>query len=226
MGTVCSRSGKQERQNVQQVQSRTRDISTTANPLGQQQQQQRGSFNTTATEQWDDSKAPRRAARDITLAQRREKNNTATNAQGQKQQRKPRCLRPATLPGPDGDNVPVPDSYSAIQFNDSGSMPVIAAPMLVRIDGGDSSLSSGTDSCGRIRPLDLTKYALVHIPNAVYPPSSRQQSEYGVGGSSQQTSYASRPSIPSAHETFVPLSMPDFEKFKADCQKAENEELI
>ena len=116
--------------------------------------------------------------------------------------RTPRRLRPTSLPGPNGENVAVPEDYTPVVDDGSNSMPIIASPLVVRIDGGDSSLSSGMDESGRLRPLDKRKYALVHIPNAMYP--------YELHVSPATSGSTTRPmEVP--QEMFVPMTMPSYE---------------
>ena len=137
-----------------------------------------------------------------------------------------RAPRPLFLPGAGGVDVSVPQSFNPYVLpgaETNGLLPMIAAPILVRIDGGDpeSSLSGGLDGLGRLRPLDRKKFALFHIPSAVYPAAAHLKVRQQVPTSAQLT----EPSI--AHidhpffQRFVPLSMPSF-----DMSLCEGEEPI
>ena len=59
--------------------------------------------------------------------------------------------------------------------------PIIAAPIMIRIDGDGDDVDEPFDEKGRLRPFDYEHFALVHIPSAVYPTSA------AVSSSSQLT---------------------------------------
>ena len=125
-----------------------------------------------------------------------------------------RAPRPAFLPDKDGMDVPIPQFSNPFLLpgatsGPGDSCPMIAAPVLIRIDGGDpdSSLSDGLDEIGRLRPLDTTKFALFHIPSAVYPSSSNCGPPNRAPGSSYEATSAVV-CDESSQQPFVPLSMP------------------
>ena len=89
-----------------------------------------------------------------------------------------RAHRPASLPAADGGVYEVPDgtnpflptatSARAAQFE---SHPIVAAPILLRIDGlgpSDDVPTDHYDEHMRLRPLDPSQYVLFHIPHATY----------------------------------------------------------
>ena len=139
-----------------------------------------------------------------------------------------RAPRPAFLPGAGGVDVAVPQDRNPFLLpgsEASGMLPMIAAPILVRIDGGnpDSSLSGGLDSAGRLVPLDRTKFALFHIPSAIYPHPAMAVSDatsqpyetdethsHRLLSNPEFTRHLDVETSGRAAEFFVPLSMPAF----------------
>ena len=128
-----------------------------------------------------------------------------------------RAPRPTLLPGPGGVDVRVPQSHNPFVLpgaEASGFVPMISSPILLRIDGGnpDSSLSGGIDHMGRLLPLDHTKYALFHIPSAVYPACARSSAAADnplVADNSRNSQVGAQDSEQPQH-VFVPMSMPNF----------------
>ena len=89
-----------------------------------------------------------------------------------------RAHRPASLPAADGGVYEVPygtnpflptaTSARPAQFE---SHPIVAAPILLRIDGlgpSDDVPTDHYDEHMRLRPLDPSQYVLFHIPHATY----------------------------------------------------------
>ena len=113
-----------------------------------------------------------------------------------------RAHRPASLPAADGGVYEVPDgtnpflptatSARAAQFE---SHPIVAAPILLRIDGlgpSDDVPTDHYDEHMRLRPLDPSQYVLFHIPHATYTTAE---------------SLGSQPNVHSAAMSFTALSM-------------------
>ena len=76
------------------------------------------------------------------------------------------------LPDQDGTCRPVEADVNPF-MHEHGTVSLgtmVAAPIMVCIDGGgDEAEGAGTDSSGRLMPLDRERYSLMHIPSGIYP---------------------------------------------------------
>ena len=179
--------------------------------------------------------SPARAAKSSSTLRDEDPLQTSAISDTSNQHFSVRAPRPIFLPGANGVDFEIPQTRNPFLrpgAEESGNLPMIAAPILVRIDGGnpDSSLSGGLDSCGRLVPLDRTKFALFHIPSAVYPLECARQAERH---DNPLTSDAQQPQPLHNHRSdesdfwsvqkqpFVPLSLP---AFSAECLQTEGSE--
>ena len=110
-----------------------------------------------------------------------------------------RAHRPASLPAADGGVYEVPDgtnpflptatSARAAQFE---SHPIVAAPILLRIDGlgpSDDVPTDHYDEHMRLRPLDPSQYVLFHIPHATYTTAESLRSLHSVNSAVSQLQF-------------------------------------
>ena len=65
-------------------------------------------------------------------------------------------------------------SQSSRSFGDTA--PMIAAPVIISLDGDNHEIDAPFDEHGRMRPFDFERFALVHIPSAVDLPCSGMSS--------------------------------------------------